>query len=78
MEQNCYLCISNNNNLDFMKYSELEAELTAAGCFVVRNGGNHRIWYSPITGKGFPLGHHGAKEVPPPTARSVRRAAGIK
>ncbi|MBJ2197590.1 MAG: type II toxin-antitoxin system HicA family toxin, partial [Muribaculaceae bacterium] len=46
-----------------MKYSELEAELKAAGCFVVRKGGNHRIWFSPITEKKFPLGHHGAKEV---------------
>ena len=44
-----------------MKYSELEAELKAAGCFVVRKGGNHRIWFSPITEKKFPLGHHGAK-----------------
>lgn len=61
-----------------MKYSELEAELTAAGCWVVRKGGNHLIWYSPITDKKFPLGHHGSKEVPPPTERSVRRLSGVK
>lgn len=81
MEQNCYLCdvVSNTRTfIYFMKYSELEAELTAAGCRVVRKGGNHLIWFSPITGKKFPLGHHGAKEVPPSTARSVRRLAGLK
>ena len=61
-----------------MKYSELEAELTAAGCWVIRKGGNHLIWYSPITDKKFPLGHHGSKEVPPPTERSVRRLSGVK
>lgn len=61
-----------------MKYSDLEVELKAAGCRVVRKGGNHLIWYSPITDKKFPLGHHGAKEVPSGTERSVRRLAGIK
>lgn len=61
-----------------MKYSELEAELKAAGCFVVRKGGNHRIWFSPITEKKFPLGHHGAKEVPPSTERNVRKVSGVK
>lgn len=60
-----------------MKYSELEAELTAAGCYVVRKGANHLIWYSPITDKKFPLGHHGAKEVPGSTVRSVRKASGL-
>lgn len=61
-----------------MKYSELEAELTAAGCYIKRKGGNHLIWFSPLTGKLFPLGHHGPKEVPPSTARNVRKLAGIK
>ena len=81
MEHNRYLCdvVSNKRTfICFMKYSELEAELTAAGCMVVRKGGNHLIWLSPITGKKFPLGHHGAKEVPPSTVRSVRRLAGLK
>lgn len=60
-----------------MKYSELEAELSAAGCFVVRKGGNHLIWYSPITDLKFPLGHHGSKEVPTGTMKKVRRQAGV-
>lgn len=61
-----------------MKYSELEARLRAAGCSVVRKGGNHLIWFSPITGKLFPLGHHGSKEVPSSTERKVRQLSGIK
>lgn len=60
-----------------MKYSELEAKLTAAGCYKVRSGANHNMWYSPTTGKIFPLGYHGAKEVPPSTVRYVLRNAGI-
>lgn len=70
--------LTTSEHLYFMKYSELEAELKAAGCWVVRKGGNHLIWYSPLTDKKFPLGHHGSKEVPPPTERSVRRLAGVK
>ncbi|MBD5294867.1 MAG: type II toxin-antitoxin system HicA family toxin [Bacteroides sp.] len=61
-----------------MKYSELESELKDAGCRVIRKGGNHLIWYSPLTDKKFPLGHHGSKEVPPSTERSVRRLSGLK
>ena len=61
-----------------MKYSELEAELSAAGCYVLRKGSNHLIWFSPITGNAFPLGHHGAKEIPAGTVHSVRRLSGVK
>lgn len=61
-----------------MKYSEFEAELSAAGCYVIRSGGSHRIWFSPLTNSMFPLGHHGAKEVPNSTVRNVRRLSGVK
>lgn len=30
-----------------MKYNQFFAELTAAGCYVLRHGANHDIWYSP-------------------------------
>lgn len=33
-----------------MKYKQLIAELTALGCYVVRHGANHDIWFSPKTG----------------------------
>ena len=78
MEQFCYLCSVNiHTHIYIMKYSELEAELKAAGCYLARKGGNHLIWFSPITGNYFPVGHHGSKEVPPGTDKSIRRQAGI-
>lgn len=61
-----------------MKYSELEAELKVAGCYIVRYGGNHPIWYSPITNETFTFGHHGSKEVPKFLERSVRKSSGVK
>lgn len=83
LEQNCYLCTVVNNKRTFiyfkvMKYSELEAELTAAGCYIIRYGGNHPIWFSPLTNKKFPMGHHGSKEVPRSTESSIRRLSGVK
>lgn len=41
---------------------DLERKLKAAGCYYVRPGGNHEIWYSPITGKNFPVSHGGIKK----------------
>lgn len=34
-----------------MKFSELEKQLKAIGCFIQREGSEHSIWYSPVTGK---------------------------
>lgn len=60
-----------------MTYSELEKKLRSAGCRIEREGSNHIIWYSPITGESFPVGHHKTKEVPRGTLKSILRAAGI-
>lgn len=41
-----------------MKSTDLVKELIAAGCELKRhNGGSHQIWWSPITGKTFPVPH---------------------
>lgn len=61
-----------------MKYSELEKKLKAAGCYLVRDGGRHPIWFSPITEKEFPLGHHKNEEVKTGTLKSISKLAGIK
>ena len=45
-----------------MKYNQLYAELKAAGCYVVRHGGEHDVWFSPKTGKKFSIPRHGSKE----------------
>ena len=56
-----------------MKYNELLKELRKAGCFLLRNGGNHDIWYSPITRKKMVVPRHGSKEIPKGTLRSIYR-----
>ncbi len=61
-----------------MKYSELERELQKGTCYVLKEGANHRLWYSPITGQTFPVSRHKTEEVPVGTLKSIKRAAGIK
>ena len=59
-----------------MKYSELERLLTGAGCYPV-TGGDHPIWYSPITGKRFKTGHHKSQEVKKGTLKAILKVSGI-
>lgn len=60
-----------------MKSTDLIKELTAAGCELKRhNGGSHQIWWSPVTGKTFPVPHP-KKDLPPGTVRSIKKLAGI-
>lgn len=61
-----------------MKYSELERKLKDAGCWVKREGSDHRMWYSPITNQSFPVGRHKTEEVKTGTLKSIMRAAGLK
>ena len=61
-----------------MKYSELEKMLRTAGCKPDHEGSNHRMWYSPITGETFPVGHHKTQEVPKGTLKNILRAAGLE
>lgn len=61
-----------------MRYSELEKELRAIKCTVVREGANHAMWYSPVTGKTFPVSRHKTEEVPTGTLKSIKRDAGLK
>ena len=39
-----------------MRTSELVKLLKKHGCYQVREGARHEIWYSPITGKEFQIG----------------------
>ena len=61
-----------------MKYSELEKIIKEVGCYILKQGGNHAIWYSPITGKKFPVGRHKTEDVPNGTLNSIKKMAGIK
>lgn len=60
-----------------MRYSELKHRLRKKGCYKAREGANHEIWYSPKTGKYFPVGRHDKQEVPSGTLKSILRDAGI-
>ena len=61
-----------------MKASELKKLLRASGCYIHREGTNHEIWFSPITGKKFPVPRHDAKEIATSTVSSIKRSAGIE
>ena len=76
MIYNEYVTFASNINLN-MKYNELISELKTAKCSISRNGSNHDMWYSPITGKTFPVPRHGSHEVPKGTECKIRKAAGI-
>lgn len=61
-----------------MKTSEAVRKLSDAGCYIVRHGANHDVWFSPITGKEFLVPRHGAKELPTGTANKIMKDAGLK
>ena len=60
-----------------MKSSDLIQELKAVGCYMKRQGkGSHQIWFSPVTGKTFPVPHpKGA--LPVGTVKAIKKSAGI-
>ena len=60
-----------------MKYSELIKELKKIGCEIRRHGSSHDLWYSPVTGKTFPVGRHKTEDVPIGTLKSIKRDAGL-
>ena len=61
-----------------MKYSEVERKLKSAGCYLYRSGGNHEIWYSPITANRFLLSRHKSEEAKDGTLNQISKASGIK
>lgn len=60
-----------------MKTRQFCAEIRAAGCYIIRSGGNHDIWYSPMTGRKWPIGRHGSQELPSGTERKAREVLGV-
>lgn len=60
-----------------MRVSEMKRKLKKAGCYKIREG-KHEIWYSPDTGEIFPVSRHNKEELPPGTADSILKAAGLK
>ena len=60
-----------------MKTSELIKILKKNGCYIIRNGSRHDIWYSPITDKQFPVPRH-KDDVKVGTLNSILKDAGLK
>lgn len=60
-----------------MRYSELEKDLREIGCRIIREGKRHSMWYSPLTGRSFPVSRHKTEEVPAGTLKSIRKDAGL-
>lgn len=46
-----------------MKTRDFCNELKSNGCFVVRQGAKHEIWYSPKTGAKYPIPRHQSQEL---------------
>ena len=61
-----------------MRVSEIVKLLKKIGCYKVREGMNHEIWYSPVTGKRFPVSRHKKEELAKGTEESIKRDAGLK
>lgn len=59
-----------------MKTQELLKILKKSGCYLLRHGKKHDIWYSPITGNEFPVPRHKV-EIPNGTLKSITKDAGI-
>ena len=56
-----------------MKTNQFVRRLKAAGCSLIRHGGGHDIWYSPITGLTERVPRHGSKEVHPGLLKTLER-----
>lgn len=61
-----------------MRTSELVKKLKAAGCYKIREGSSHEIWFSPITEKIFQVGRHATEEVSNGTCNRIMKDAGLK
>ena len=60
-----------------MKTQELLKLLKKNGCYILRSGSRHDIWYSKISGKQFSVPRHKA-EIPVGTLNNILKDAGPK
>lgn len=62
-----------------MKVSELKKQLKQHGCYHDNQDyTGHERWYSPKTGKYFPVPRHDSKEVATGTLNRIYKDAGLK
>lgn len=60
-----------------MKYGELKKLLRKHGCFQDGEYTNHEKWYSPITGRHFPVPRHNSQEAATKTVTKIKKDAGL-
>lgn len=59
-----------------MKTQELIKQLKKNGCYLLRNGKKHDIWYSEKTNKQFTVPRH-KQEIATGTLKSIMEDAGL-
>ncbi len=60
-----------------MKVSELRKLLMKNGVLLKREGGRHDLYFSPLTGRTFPVSRHKTEELPNGTLAAILRQAGL-
>lgn len=60
-----------------MKFSELKRSLRKAGCFLLREGGRHEIWYNPKTKGKTQISRHDTEEVKKKTLLAIKKELGL-
>ncbi len=61
-----------------MKTSELKKLLKKNKCKWMGEYNRHEKWYSPITGKEFPVPRHDSQEIATGTVNRILKDAGLK
>ena len=61
-----------------MRIGEFKDEMSAAGCRFDHEGGDHEIWYSPITDQNFPVPRHDSQEMGKYLESRLRKLSGVK
>ncbi|MBR6306176.1 MAG: type II toxin-antitoxin system HicA family toxin [Bacteroidales bacterium] len=56
----------------------MHRKLKEAGCYIYRDGANHPVWKSPITGKTFTTSYHDSQEAKKKTVSSISKQSGVK
>lgn len=60
-----------------MKASELKRLLASRGCYELKPGKEHDVWFSPITNAKIRVPRHQSHEVPVGTLKRILKQAGI-
>lgn len=74
----CIIRIEYRKRKKVAKVSEIVKIIKKTGCYKIREGGNHEIWFCPATGEEIPIPRHYGRELPTGTANNILQKAGLK